>query len=104
MEVADICLISRHYIDEKLSDHDQLFVCAHELGHMLLHKKSNAIFLDSRTHLNSDKYEIEANRFAVDLLVSDSEIEQYLSLNCEQLSRLFGYQKRLIELRIQDFK
>ena len=56
------------YIDESLSYHERLFVCAHELGHMLLHKKSNAIFMDSRTQLNTTKYELEANRFAMDLL------------------------------------
>ena len=39
------------YIDETLSEHEQRLVCAHELGHMLLHKKSNAIFMDSRTSL-----------------------------------------------------
>ena len=57
------------YIDERLSDNEKSFVCAHELGHMLLHKKSNAIFMDSRTHLNISRYENEADRFAMDLLV-----------------------------------
>ena len=33
------------YIDERLPRHEQLFVLAHELGHMFLHKKSNFIFL-----------------------------------------------------------
>lgn len=31
------------YIDENLPPHEQAFVCAHELGHMFLHKKANAI-------------------------------------------------------------
>ena len=35
------------YIDETLSDKEKLFVCGHELGHMFLHKKANAIFMDS---------------------------------------------------------
>ena len=58
------------YIDERLSDIEMLLVCAHELGHMLMHKKSNAVFLDSRAHLNTCKYELEANRFAMNLLLS----------------------------------
>ena len=91
------------YIDESLPIQERYFVCAHELGHMLLHKKINAVFLDSRTFLKSSKYEIEADRFAMNLLLPDCEIEQYLSLNYEQLSRLFGYQQKLIELRIKDF-
>ena len=91
------------YIDEALSDQERLFVCAHELGHMLLHKKANAIFMDSRTQLNTTKYEIEADRFAIDLLISDIDIEEHLGFSSMQFSRLFGYNKRLIELRLKDF-
>lgn len=91
------------YIDETLSEHEQRLVCAHELGHMLLHKKSNAIFMDSRTQLNTTKYEIEADRFAMDLIMSDEEIEEHLYLTTAQFSRLFGYSKKLIELRMRDF-
>ena len=91
------------YIDEALSNQERLFVCAHELGHMLLHKKTNAIFLDSRTQLNTTKYEIEADRFAMNLLLSDSDIEEHLDFTTAQFSRLFGYNKKLIELRLKDF-
>ena len=91
------------YIDETLSEHEQRLVCAHELGHMLLHKKSNAIFMDSRTQLNTTKYEIEADRFAMDLIMSDEAIEEHLDLTTAQFSRLFGYSKKLIELRMRDF-
>ena len=91
------------YIDDTLSDQDKLFVCAHELGHMFLHKKSNAIFMDSRTQLNTIKYELEADRFAINLLLSDAEIEEHLDFSTEQFSRLFGYSKKLIELRLKDF-
>lgn len=91
------------YIDETLDDAEKSFVCAHELGHMLLHKKANAIFMDSRTQLNTTKYEIEADRFAVDLLIPDSEIELHLDYTTEQLSRMTGYGEKLIELRLKDF-
>ena len=37
------------YIDDSLLEHGQLHVCAHELGHMLMHKKANAIFMDTYT-------------------------------------------------------
>jgi len=91
------------YIDERLSDIEMLLVCAHELGHMLMHKKSNAVFLDSRAHLNTCKYELEANRFAMNLLITDDDIEEHLDYTTEQFSRLFGYHKKLIELRLKDF-
>lgn len=91
------------YIDESLSEQERRFVCAHELGHMFIHKKANAIFMDSRTQLNTTKYEIEADRFAIDLLISDIDIEEHLDFSTMQFSRLFGYNKRLIELRLKDF-
>lgn len=91
------------YIDERLSETEKAFVCAHELGHMLLHKKSNAIFMDSRTQLNTSKYEIEADRFAINLLVPDDIFEEHLDFTTSQFSRLLGYNKKLIELRLKDF-
>lgn len=91
------------YIDEALSNKEKLFVCAHELGHMLLHKKSNAIFMDSRTQFNTTKYELEADRFAIDLLLPDADIEEHLDFSTAQFARLFGYGKKLIELRLKDF-
>ena len=89
------------YIDESLSRHDQQFVCAHELGHMFLHKRSNALFMDTRTQFNTSRYELEADRFAVNLLISDSVFEEYSDYNTDQLSRLLGYDEKLIELRLK---
>lgn len=91
------------YIDEQLSEEEKMFVCAHELGHMFMHKGKNAIFMDSRTQFNTSKYEIEADRFAIGLLVPDDSIEEHLDFTTEQLSRLLGYSEKLIELRLKDF-
>lgn len=87
------------YIDENLTYHEQVFECAHELGHMLLHKKTNAIFMDTRTSFNTDKFEKEANAFAMNLLVSDEMLVEYQECTTEQLSRILGYDKKLIDLR-----
>lgn len=88
------------YLDERLSENEQRFVLAHELGHMFLHKKANAIFMDTRTQFNTDKFELEANTFAIDLLLPDSLLEEYKEFTVEQISRITGYHQRLIELRI----
>lgn len=90
------------YVDDRLPDHMILFVIAHELGHVFLHKKSNAIFMDTRTHFIKNKYENEANLFAMDLLISDEDIEEHLEFTTSQLSTLYGYHKSLIELRMRD--
>jgi len=91
------------YIDENLSKSEQAFECAHEMGHMFLHKKTNAIFMDTRTGLNTNRYEKEADTFAMDLLVGDNILAEYQEYSMEQLSRLLGYEQRLIELRLKNF-
>lgn len=88
------------YIDETLSKHDKAFVLAHEIGHMMLHKKLNAIFMDTRTQFKTSNYEVEANKFAMELLISDDFINEHKYCTIEQLSRLTGYHQKLIELRL----
>lgn len=87
------------YIDESLSEQEQTVVCAHELGHMFLHKKSNAIFLDSRTHFKTSKFENEANIFAAELLIPDSLIYENSYLTRQQIARLTGYNEKLMEFK-----
>ncbi len=89
------------YIDENLPESEQIFVCAHELGHMILHKDSNALFMDSKTHFNVDSYEIEANKFAMELLISDEILEENKEFTIEQVCRMLGYHEKLIRLRLQ---
>lgn len=90
------------YLDEKLSDSERRFVLAHELGHMILHKKSNAIFMDTRTQFNTSKYEQEANLFAMELLLPDQILTDYITngFSVDQISRITGYYKSLVELRL----
>ena len=88
------------YIAEDLPEHEKLFVCAHELGHMFLHKKANAIFMDTRTHFNTYKYEMEADTFAMQLLIGDDALVEYENYTIDQISHLLGYQKGLIQLRL----
>lgn len=92
------------YLDERLADSERRFVLAHELGHMLLHKKANAIFMDTRTHFNTDTYEEESNKFAMDLLLPDDILIEYFSAGytLEQITRITGYHERLLELKIRD--
>ena len=89
------------YIDETLSEHDKSFVLAHELGHMMLHKKSNAIFMDTRTQFKTSRYETEADKFAMELLISDDSLSEYNEYTIDQLSLVYGYHKKLIELRLK---
>lgn len=88
------------YIDNSLSRHEQTFECAHEMGHMFMHKKSNTIFMDTKTCFNTCRFENEADTFAMDFLVDDSTLLEYSGYSIAQISRILGYDKRLMELRI----
>lgn len=68
---------------------------------MILHKDSNALFMDSKTHFNVDSYEIEANKFAMELLISDEILEENKEFTIEQVCRMLGYHEKLIRLRLQ---
>lgn len=71
---------------------------------MFLHKKANAIFMDTRTQLNGARYEREADLFAMELLLPDELLSEYKVFNysVEQISRITGYNKRLINLKIKN--
>ncbi|MGN0335631.1 MAG: ImmA/IrrE family metallo-endopeptidase [Lachnospiraceae bacterium] len=55
------------YVNENLTEEEKILVCAHELGHMVLHNNVNSIFLESIKQVDS-VYELEANIFACMLL------------------------------------
>ena len=58
-------------INQNLTDQQQKVVCAHELGHAVMHKHVNTPFMRSNTFLSVSKVEREANRFAAELLIPD---------------------------------
>ncbi|WHH58441.1 ImmA/IrrE family metallo-endopeptidase [Petroclostridium sp. X23] len=96
LKVAD-----RKYIiiNPNLNYQEQLIVCAHELGHALLHDDSEAhsLMALSLSNMDADQKEREANRFAVSLLVkpekinkeicdlTDNEIEKIVLLNIQKV-------------------
>ncbi|PDY44527.1 ImmA/IrrE family metallo-endopeptidase [Bacillus pseudomycoides] len=61
-------------INNNLSETMQRTVCAHELGHAVLHEEVNTLFLRKNTFLSVDRLEIEANTFAAFLLMDKNTI------------------------------
>lgn len=96
--------IKHIHINGRLSRQEQRFACAHELGHAILHPDANTPFLTQNTYLSVDKLESEANKFAVEFLIPDDILCEYVrdyKYTAEQISRILGYQKELIELRLK---
>lgn len=90
------------HINENIPVHLQEFVAAHELGHAILHPNSCTPFLRNSTLLSVDKLEIEANTFAVHLLIPDEELEEYYQYTLSQIACVYGYNEKLIELRVKN--
>ena len=88
------------FLNENLDEHERTVVMAHELGHAIMHRKENCYFIRNKTFLLTSKNEIEANKFAAELLISDSLVEENRSFTIRQFSRLLGYQERLVELKL----
>lgn len=89
------------FLNENLSKHEMNLVMAHELGHAVLHPRENCYFIKNKTLLLNSKNEIEANKFAMELLVTDDVLKENRDFSVEQLSRILGYHQKLIELRLQ---
>lgn len=92
------------HINCNLKGTQRIFTATHELGHAVMHPKANTPFLLANTYQSVDKLEIEANKFAVEFLIADNILYEYLKYQeytIEQVARLLGYQKELIELRLK---
>lgn len=89
------------FLNQNLPKHELYLVMAHELGHAILHRKENCYFIRNKTLLLNSKNEIEANKFAMELLISDDFIANHKHYTTEQLSMLTGYHRKLIELRLK---
>ncbi len=76
--IMGVCCI---FINENLSQEMQKMVCAHELGHCLLHEdnlKSGGQYTEYNITANLNRAEYEANTFSAFLLIDDSEMLEYL--------------------------
>lgn len=84
-------------IDETL----QKFVCSHELGHAILHPESNTPFLRKHTFFSIDKIEVEANTFAVELLMTDNDIYHYqdTNLTINDIANIYGIPNEVSHLK-----
>lgn len=86
-------------LNNALSEELQRFVCAHELAHSILHADLNVPKLTRYTMFSRDKFEIQANTFAVELLLPDGFLREYADCSIYQLAASVGVPKEFIELK-----
>ena len=78
-------------------------VCAHELGHHLLHREFAAFgFEETSLFSPASRREYEADLFAAELLIPDAEIEEFITFGYteEQIAAFLGMDRRLTALKL----
>ncbi len=88
------------HLNQELEEPMLQFVCAHELGHTILHPDINTAFMTHRTFFSASKLEREANTFAVELLLPDDFVRENEGCSIYQLARLRGVPEKLAELKM----
>lgn len=87
------------HINNELEIHDELFTCAHELSHAILHPDANTPFLRSNTLFSLDKLERQANIMASKLILYHLDISKYLNHSMKEIAFLENVDVRLLELK-----
>ncbi len=80
------------FINEELTEIEAKYSCAHELGHILMKHDYNKLWMANHTFFNLNKYENEANRFAIHLLLWPwrEEIQQMEYPSHDNISNITG--------------
>lgn len=101
-----LCELGKRYIiiNNSFDRMTQTVVCAHELGHDMLHRElSGAGIRDATLFLAGNRTEREANLFAAEILISDEEIlsEMEYCRTLDALSYELGYMPELVSYKLE---
>lgn len=93
--------IRQIFLHYDLPDHLERFVLGHEIGHLIMHPDSNAPFLRG-TLFSKERYELEANEFAIRLIMPDMDIMEHWDYTIDQWAMVYGLPKEIIKLRFKN--
>jgi len=85
-------------VNSNLDEATQIVVIAHELGHALLHSSRQSFYLHEYTLFPKGKREIQANRFAAELLINEYKLDKYYmqEMTICQLARYYRVPEQFI--------
>lgn len=91
-------------LNERVDERLMSFVCAHELGHAVMHKNVNTPWLKRHTFFSIDRYEREANTFAVELLCYDELVSEHYDITLNNLAISLSIPSGMEELKRFNFR
>lgn len=91
------------FINSNLTERKKFFTLGHELGHSTCHPEVNTPFMRSNTYFSIDKIEHQANRFAVELLLTDDLVQEYLAeqMTIYEIAALHQIPVELVKLKFK---
>lgn len=95
------------FINSNLSEELQRIICAHEIGHALMHKHlavNNAVLMEFELFNITSEYEYDANVFAACILLDEDEIIELAQQGYDvvQISRQLGTNVNLLLVKINE--
>jgi len=91
-------------INDDLNERDRLMVAAHELGHDRFHQHLARVspLKDFMLYDMTSRTEYQANLFASELLIADTEVEECISENMDYpcLCSTFGFISELVTFKL----
>ncbi|MEO5297990.1 ImmA/IrrE family metallo-endopeptidase [Enterococcus cecorum] len=83
------------HINDDLNYFERMFVCAHELGHALLHPNDQTNKLSTYSTVSTLKKESEANYFATNLIVDGTVAWEIENPTNEQIINFYGIPREM---------
>lgn len=87
------------HLNNKLIPEEEKYICAHELGHAILHTNLSLQFFIENTLQIKNKYEIQADKFAAELLLNNVDLSVIKGATIKQLSCYFKVPMELIKYK-----
>lgn len=97
-------------LSDKLNEETRRIVCAHELGHHMLHQwfAQNLLFGEYDLYLSHVRWEAEANEFAAELLIPDALLTEALGtmpapdmgVSMDELAHQCGTTQQLMAIKL----
>jgi len=89
------------FISNELANEEERIVIAHELGHLILHTHLSTSYYTENQLINKNKLEVEANKFAAELLIPD-DVNIYEYETIQQLACYLEVPEELVRLKYKD--